>query len=132
VKPFKHKPITKRYAVKAVLYRRLGRNAGCSLDYSLEALREMFEFESLGGKGVLFSELRARNGYAFGKWLRDIDISQMCDDIKAGDFCKYEYLTTAIDRLHNTKLMAGIMPAPSFAWNGVKYDTIYQLVRIDQ
>ena len=130
MRPFKHKKITKRYAVKAALYRRLGRKAGCSLDFSAKALLEMFEFESIGANGILFSELRTRNGYAFGKWLRDIDVSQMCDDIRAGDFCKYEYLTTAIDRLHNAKLLAGVMTGASFGWEGIKYDTIYQLVEI--
>ena len=116
MKIFRHKTITKSYALKAALYRRLARKQGIKLDFSEQRLIEMFEFESLGAQGRLFSELKTKNGFAYGKWLRDLDVSQMVGDIRAGDFCKIEFLSTAIERLHNKKPLSFVPATEWFPW----------------
>lgn len=106
---FKHKRVTRRYACKAALYRRLARSQGAGeYDFSESALVEMFEFESTGAAGVQFSTIKARNGFAYGKWLRDLDASQMCEDVRRGDFCKAEFMSGAVERIHNCSVLSRI------------------------
>lgn len=112
MKILNRKIVSKKYAVKAALYRRLARKSGMSLDYSLDALLELHDFESRG-VGDSFSVIKKTNGYAYGKWLRDIDVAQITEGISSGDFCKAEFLSTPIERLHNKTFLATI---PSPVW----------------
>jgi len=109
MKLFRHKVITKKYALKAAMYRRLARKQGMDLDFSEESLFEMFDFESIGAQGRSFDELKYHNGYAYGKWLRDLDVSQMVQDVRTGDFCKAEFLKTGLDRLHNVSALECVL-----------------------
>lgn len=65
MKVFRKKSIgcSKKFAAKAAMYRRLAKG--------------------MGGKST-FETMRQRNGFAFGKWLRDIDIAQYIEDLRTG------------------------------------------------
>lgn len=119
MKIFSHRKITKHYACKAAMYRRQTRNMGSLYHtFTAEDLLEIFEFETYGKGTKLFSALKTRNGYAYGKWLRDLDVSQMNADIHSGDFCKAEFLNTAIQRLHNSSMLRHIISPEWFPWRG--------------
>lgn len=114
---FRHRKVTKKYAAKAAMYRRLAMKMSPGThSFDVGALVEMFEYESIGNNALLFSQLKQRNGYALGKWLRDLDVSQMQEDITNGDFCKAEFLSTALERLHNKKQLASMISPVWFPW----------------
>jgi hypothetical protein len=114
VKIFKLKGLSKKYALRAAMYRRSARLQGSIglLDYSEQALRELHLWESTGVGGVD----KGRNGYAYGKWLVDITVKAWVEDIQAGDACKAEFLTTALQRLHNTSKLQHVITGELFAW----------------
>lgn len=116
MKLFSSTVVTRKYAVKASLYRRLVRKmGGFSHTFTKDDLEEMYAFETFGKDGKLFSELKSRNGFAFGKWLRDIDVVQMIQDVTSGDFVKYEFLDTAHGRIHNQSVLDKVyLPSPNW------------------
>jgi hypothetical protein len=103
MKAFRIKGISKRYAARCALYRRLARGMGGHGDFSEASMREMYAWESTGRGGVD----KQINGFAYGKWVRDVTVAMWREDIENGDFTKYEFLRTAIGRIHNTKTIAG-------------------------
>lgn len=110
MKIFKHNKVTKKYALKAALHRRLAKKVcGIGVTFTEKDLVEFFDYESNGIKPCTFDTLKARNGFALGKWLRDIDIVQISEDIEKGNFCKAEFLSTSIERLHNKDFLSNII-----------------------
>ena len=68
--------VTKKFAAKAALYRRLAKSMGSPTHtFSHDDLIEIFKYES-NGIGPNFSEMKLRNGFALGKWIRDINVAQ--------------------------------------------------------
>ena len=101
--------ISTNYALKAALYRRLARKMGGSHTFSAADLLELYYFESKGTGSQSFDQMKKTNGFAYGKWLRDIDCSTMVEAISSGEFCKIEFLGTAIERIHNTLPLRAIV-----------------------
>ena len=106
------KGISKKYALRAAHYRRVARTLSSELDFSEKALRELHAWESSGVGGVD----KAKNGYAYGKWLVDLNTSMWIEDIQAGHACKAEFLSTPLERLHNTSKLGGVVAGVFFAW----------------
>lgn len=108
MKQFKPKAVgvSKKFAFRAALYRRIAlKMLGDCYNkqhefFSKEKLIELYQLESLG-KGRRLSEMKQDNGYAYGKWLRDIDVKTMLDDIARGDFHPYEFMCSTLDLVHN-------------------------------
>lgn len=83
----KIKGISHRYLRLAATYRRFaGRDR--NYDWSKEALEECFLHESEG------EPASKMNGYVYGKWCKDINVSNWIEDIQKGNFCKAEFYTT--------------------------------------
>lgn len=108
--------VSKKFALKAVLYRRLViKHTGVPKNhemFSKEKLIEMYEFESTGKTKegfTTFTEMKKNNGYAFGKWLRDIDVANIREDIESGLFAKIEFLSTPIEVIHNKDFLETIV-----------------------
>lgn len=118
MKLFRLKGISKRYALSAAKYRRCARRNIDGLDFSEYALRQLHEYESTGN-GI--KPEKSKNGYAYGKWLVDLSVSMWIEDIQAGNFCKAEFLSTAIDRIHNRKKLEEIIPGSFFGYDGFSY-----------
>ena len=76
-------------------------------------LIELYRYETFGEKSRSFDEMKKTNGFAYGKWLRDIDVANIIEDVKSRLFCKAEFLDTALQRLHNKKFLNSI-PAPKW------------------
>lgn len=76
---------SRKFAAKAAMYRRLAIGMGSTLAFTHEDLIELYTYESTGkgGKSV-FEFMRQRNGFALGKWLRDIDTAQYIEDLRNG------------------------------------------------
>lgn len=76
---------SKKFAAKAAMYRRYARSMGAKLSFTREDLIELYEYESTGKGGKsAFASMRQRNGFAYGKWLRDIDVAQYIEDLQQG------------------------------------------------
>lgn len=101
--------VSKTYALKAALYRRLAKKMGGSQTFTQGDLIELYKFESTGIADRSFAQMKQCNGYAYGKWLRDIDCSSIVEAIDSGEFCKAEFLQTAIERIHNTSFVGTIV-----------------------
>jgi hypothetical protein len=71
MKVFRIKGVSKRYAARCALYRRLARGMGRHGDFSEAAMLEMRAWESAGRGGVD----KQSNGFAFGKWVRDVTVA---------------------------------------------------------
>lgn len=97
---------SKKFAAKAAMYRRYARGMGAKLSFTREDLIELYQYESTGKGGKsAFESMRQRNGFAFGKWLRDIDVAQYIEDLRAGLFHPDEFLTLeGLGFLHNKHL----------------------------
>ena len=109
---FQLKGISRKYAAKAAHYRRVARSNIQGLDFSEQSLRELYDWESRGIGRVD----KARNGFAYGKWIVDLSVSMWIEDILAGNACKAEFLTTAIERIHNESKLKNVVATPLFAW----------------
>lgn len=84
---------SKKFAAKAAMYRRYARRTGANLSFTREDLIELYEYESTGKGGKsAFESMRQRNGFALGKWLRDIDAAQYIEDLREGLICPAELL----------------------------------------
>ena len=111
MKLFKLKGISKKYALKAAHYRRVARGSSVAGQMFTEgALRELHAWESRGVGSVD----KSKNGFAYGKWMVDLSVSMMVEDLMKGDFCKAEFLETRIQKLHNTKMLEAVMAGPFF------------------
>ena len=65
------------------MYRRLARGMGSTLTFTREDLIELYTYESAGkGSKSVFESMRQRNGFALGRWLRDIDTTQYIEDLR--------------------------------------------------
>lgn len=49
--------------------------------FSAEMLVELYKFESTGKATRTFETMKKDNGYALGKWLRDLDVSMIREGI---------------------------------------------------
>ena len=112
MKLFRLKGVSRKYAATAAHYRRVARTHANGLDFSEKALMELHEWESRG----LGKIDKAQNGYAYGKWIVDLSVSMWVEDICAGNACKAEFLTTAIERIHNKSKLKNVVATPLFAW----------------
>ena len=85
VKAARRKGIRRKYLRLAALYRRAARGSEI-MDFSLDALVELHHYESTGkGKPA------RNNGWAYGKFVLDITVSDAVSGIKDGEFCKAEF-----------------------------------------
>lgn len=92
---------SKKFAAKAAMYRRLARNMGGNFEFSHEDLLELYRYESTGQGGKsAFETMRQRNGFALGKWLRDIDTAQYIEDLRSGMIAPNELLE-GVGIVHN-------------------------------
>ena len=71
--------VTKHYALKAALYRRLAKKMGGTHSFTKSDLLEVFIYESTGVGSRTMPAMSKSNGFAYGKWLRDIDCSTMVE-----------------------------------------------------
>lgn len=110
MKLFKDSIVSKKYALKAARYRRVAKTHNKNLDFCYEALLAQFNYES---KGIGRVD-KHTNGYTYGKWLVDLSVSMMFEDINRGDFCKYDFLRTSIDRIHNKKVLELFIPTNTY------------------
>lgn len=95
---------SKKFAAKAAMYRRLARRMGTKLAFTREDLIELYEYESTGKGGKsAFESMRQRNGFALGKWLRDIDVAQYIEDLRQGLIHPMELLE-GVGVVHNKGL----------------------------
>lgn len=108
--------VSKKYAVKAALFRRLASNMGDkhSPAFSRENLIAHYQYESLGGT----EPDKKTNGYAAGKFMFDITVSNIIESIKAGEFLACEFTCTAINRLHYTQALADVHVDPKVFFAG--------------
>lgn len=109
MKIFKHAFMKKKYLVKLCLYRRLCRNHGGDFTFTIEDMEELFLFESRGISTRPFDEMKAKNGFVFGKWLRDLTVSMIVEDVSSGLFPKIFFLKTGLDRIHNLKVLEKVL-----------------------
>lgn len=94
--------VSKAFAIKACLYRRLARKYNADKwTFTLDDLQELYQYESTGKRTRSFDEMKKTNGFALGKWLRDIDVANYREAYLNGEFAKIEFLSTDIERLHN-------------------------------
>lgn len=118
MKTFKHPRITKRFALRAAAYRRSAKaNGQQKMSFTIEDLDELFLFESCGVRNRSFDEMKRTNGFAYGKWVRDLSVAMMLDDISRGDFCKAEFLASPIQRLHNGPILRGVCAPTWFPYD---------------
>ena len=111
MKLFKLNGIPRKYAFRAAHYRRVARRQGiASLDYSEQALRDLFAWESRG----IGNADKSTNGFAYGKWCVDLSVAMWVEGINSGDFCKAEFLQTRLQKLHNKGKLDGIVVAKPF------------------
>ncbi len=130
MKLFKHKTISKNYALKAALYRRIAKSMNDNYDFSLHSLEELYHKETFG-KGPSFNDIKYYNGYAYGKWLRDQQVSDMISDVKGGYFCKHEFLNNAIQRIHNTSILKDVVVSQLFPFDSGVYQYIKSKYLLD-
>ena len=76
--------VSKKYKRMADMYRYFSRDFQ-NLDYSAEALEEMYHYESMGGPSP-----DDRNGYLIGKRYMDVNIAMWKEDIEKGLLFKSE------------------------------------------
>lgn len=98
--------VSKRFAAKAAMYRRLAKAMSRSkkFSYTHDDLIELYNYESRGiTNGTSFETMRQRNGFAFGKWLRDIDVAQYKEDLMSGLINPIELLG-GVGAVHNREL----------------------------
>jgi len=112
--------VSKSFALQAARYRRNARAMSPSYSFTHEDLLQQYQWESTG-QGE--KPDKRKNGFAYGKWIVDINTAGMLEGLNDGDFCKYEFLNTAILRLHNSKVLENFIPAkPFFAFEDYKYE----------
>lgn len=113
--------ISKKYLLKAALYRRMAMQTG-GLDkqselFNEDKLIELYQFESTGrtddSNVTSLKQILNTNGYAYGKFLRDCFISDMVKDVKSGLFFKCEFLSTPLERLHNQDILDKVFVDPN-------------------
>lgn len=113
--------ISKKYLLKAALYRRMAVATG-GLDkqselFNEDKLIELYQFESTGrtndGNVISLKQILKLNGYAYGKFLRDCFISDMVKDVKSGLFFKCEFLSTPLEQLHNQDILDKVFVNPN-------------------
>lgn len=109
---------SKKFAAKAAMYRRLAKGMGGNFEFSHEDLLELYRYESTGAGGKsAFETMRQRNGFAFDKWLRDIDVAQYKEDLNNGLFNPKELLE-GMGIVHNKGLEV------HFNWQAYKQNWI--------
>jgi hypothetical protein len=106
MKLFKIHGLSKRYALRADMYRRVARRNGYGPEsFSEDHLRELHAKESRG-----IGEIdKQTNGFAYGKWLVDLSVKSWIEDISQGNAAKIEFLGTPLERLHNRSKLENVM-----------------------
>lgn len=111
--------VSKAFAVKACLYRRLARSYNADKwTFTLGDLQELYQYESTGKRTRSFDEMKKTNGFALGKWLRDIDVANYREAYLNGEFAKIEFLSTDIERLHNKHVFDNLPLVAFFPFPG--------------
>lgn len=135
--------ISKKYLLKAALYRRMAMQTG-GLDkksdlFNEAKLIELYQFESTGrtddGNVTSLSQILKTNGYAYGKFLRDCFVSDMVKDVRSGLFLKFEFLSTPLERLHNQDILDKVFVDPNkvkINWYYAYKDEIIQRFELNQ
>ena len=105
--------LSKQYMLQAALFRRTAmRHMNWSKSdprFSADMLIELYRYESTGEANRHYDAMKRDNGYAMGKWMRDIDVANIKQGIKCGDFAKIEFLETPLERLHNKAFISKII-----------------------
>lgn len=105
--------LKRKYLLKAALFRRLGTlylNCDKSDErFNREHLMELYIYESTGKSDKPYDDMKKTNGYAIGKWLRDIDVANIKHGIECGDFAKCEFLNSPLERLHNAGFISDLI-----------------------
>lgn len=105
--------LSKQYMLQAALFRRTAMshmNWNKSYPrFSADMLIELYRYESTGEANRHYDAMKRDNGYAMGKWLRDIDVANIKQGVKCGDFAKIEFLGTLLEQLHNSKFISEII-----------------------
>ena len=107
MKIWKYK-ISKKFALKASLWRRIAKSHTNSHTFSYHDLLELYDKESRG-IGRSFDSMKEDNGFAYGKWLRDLALVMMVEDVQSGDFAKIEFIDTTIQRIHNWPILEHVI-----------------------
>lgn len=102
--------VSRQFAFRAALYRRLVRKTSTPeelsrLRFDRNALVEMYKYESTGKSERSYEAMKKDNGYALGKWIRDLQVSMMVEDVEKGHSAKIEFLDTPLNRLHNKPVL---------------------------
>ena len=95
------KGISRKYLRMAAMYRRFA-NRDRHYDWSLQSLIECYNHETHG------QPIKKSNGYAFGKWCKDLSVVQWIEDIRKGDACKAEFYTPK-DKWWTEKALANLV-----------------------
>lgn len=135
--------ISKKYLLKAALYRRMAMKTG-ELDkksdlFNEDKLIELYQFESTGRTDDVdvasLKQILKTNGYAYGKFLRDCFVSDMVKDVKSGLFLKIEFLSTPLKRLHNQDILDKVFVDPNQVeanWQRHNKNSILQNLELNQ
>lgn len=134
--------ISKKYLLKAALYRRMAVATG-GLDkkselFNEDKLIELYQFESTGrtdNNVTSLKQILKSNGYAYGKFLRDCFVSDMVKDVKSGLFLKIEFLSTPLERLHNQDVLDKVFIDPDRVevnWQSHHKHEILQYLELNQ
>jgi hypothetical protein len=86
--------------------------------FTKKELTELYLYES---KGIGKVD-KLTNGFAYGKWARDLDVSMIIEDVVNGYACKYEFLSTPIERIHNTAIFKNVISGEFFPYRFILND----------
>lgn len=110
------------------MYRRMARKATpqSTFTFTKADLVELFDFESKGIKSRSFDDMKRSNGFAYGKWIRDISVPDMIKDIQQGYSCKFEYTSSAVERIHNEPILRCVVADTLFPFHNTRYTQLRQ------
>lgn len=85
--------ISKKYTKIVEAYKYFARDFADTADFSDEAKKNMYSYETFGRPRVKYSEITPNglyNGFAIGKHWMDVTLSMWREDIQSGFLTKYE------------------------------------------
>lgn len=100
--------ISRTYLRHAAAYRRYAGDV--PFDFSVAALIACYRHETFGEPAA------KRNGFIYGKWVRDISVVQWIEDIRRGDACKHEFYTPK-DKWWARPALENIVPGTFFPYS---------------
>ena len=78
--------LSKQYMLQAALFRRIAMQhmnwSKSDPRFSADMLIELYRYESTGEANRHYDAMKRDNGYAMGKWLRDIDVANIKQENK--------------------------------------------------